>query len=63
LHGKQILCLAVTDLVQARAELDRRGADFVSEMFEDGTGVGWVYLQAPGGNIYQIYGPVNSAVA
>jgi catechol 2,3-dioxygenase-like lactoylglutathione lyase family enzyme len=63
LQGKQILCLAVPDLVQARADLDRRGAVFVSDMFDDGTGVGWIYLQAPGGNIYQIYGPVKSAVA
>jgi catechol 2,3-dioxygenase-like lactoylglutathione lyase family enzyme len=33
------------------------------DMFDDGTGVGWIYLQAPGGIIYQIYGPVKSAVA
>jgi catechol 2,3-dioxygenase-like lactoylglutathione lyase family enzyme len=63
LYGKQILCLPVPHLLQARAEMERRGAVFVSELFDDGTGLGWIYLQAPGGNIYQIYGPVKGDVA
>jgi hypothetical protein len=57
LHGKQILCLTVPDLLEAQAEMERRGAVFVSDMFHEGD-LGWIYVQAPGGNIYQIYGPV-----
>jgi len=63
LYGKQILCLQVPDLLQARAEMNSRGAVFVSELFDDGTGVGWIYVQAPAGNIYQIYGPVRGDAA
>jgi catechol 2,3-dioxygenase-like lactoylglutathione lyase family enzyme len=63
LQGKQVLCLAVPDLLQAQVEMQRRGAVFVSELFDDGTGVGWIYVQAPGGNVYQIYGPVRGDVA
>jgi hypothetical protein len=63
LSSKQILCLSVPDLLQARAEMESRGAVFVSELFDDSTGLGWIYLQAPGGNIYQIYGPVKGDAA
>ncbi|MGN6792050.1 MAG: VOC family protein [Streptosporangiaceae bacterium] len=59
LSGKQILCLTVPDLSEARAELERRGAVVVSDMFQEGADLGWIYVQAPGGNIYQIYGPVD----
>jgi hypothetical protein len=57
-RGRQILCLTVRDIVEARRELERRGAVFASEMLYDGEGLGWVYVQAPDGNVYQIYGPV-----
>jgi catechol 2,3-dioxygenase-like lactoylglutathione lyase family enzyme len=55
-RGKQILCLAVRDFLEARRELERRGAVFASDIFHK-AGVGWIYVRAPGGNIYQIYGP------
>lgn len=57
-RGKQILCLRVRNVAEARRELERRGAVFASEMFYDGEGLGWTYLRAPDGSIYQIYGPV-----
>jgi catechol 2,3-dioxygenase-like lactoylglutathione lyase family enzyme len=58
LHSKQILCLTVPDLLEARAEMEQRGAEFASGIFHEGD-LGWIYVQAPGGNIYQIYGPVS----
>jgi catechol 2,3-dioxygenase-like lactoylglutathione lyase family enzyme/mannose-6-phosphate isomerase-like protein (cupin superfamily) len=58
LQGKQVLCLRVRDIRAAMAELARRGAIFTSGLFNDGEGLGWVYVQAPGGNVYQIYGPI-----
>jgi len=62
LRGKQILCLTVPDLLEAKTEMERRGAVFVGDMFREGD-LGWIYVQAPGGNIYQIYGPVNGSQA
>ena len=58
LAGRQILCLRVRDLLEAKEELDARGAVFATGIFNNGEGLGWIYLQAPGGNIYQIYGPI-----
>jgi catechol 2,3-dioxygenase-like lactoylglutathione lyase family enzyme len=58
LRGKQVLCLTVQNILGAKAELERRGATFVSGLFTNGEGLGWVYVQAPGGNVYQIYGPI-----
>ncbi len=58
LRGRQILCLRVPDLLEARAELERRGAVLASDVFVEGDGLGWIYVQAPAGNVYQIYGPV-----
>ena len=58
LRGRQILCLTVGDVVAARRELERRGAVLASDLFRDGEGLGWFYVGAPDGNIYQVYGPV-----
>lgn len=58
LHGRQILCLTVRNVVDARRELERRGAVFASDIFHDGEGLGWTYVLAPDGNVYQVYGPV-----
>lgn len=58
LDGKQIVCLSVPDVLAARRELERRGAAFASEMLYDSEGLGWIYVRAPDGNIYQVYGPV-----
>jgi catechol 2,3-dioxygenase-like lactoylglutathione lyase family enzyme len=57
-RGRQILCLKVRNIEEARRELGRRGAAFASDMVYDGEGVGWIYVRAPDGNIYQFYGPV-----
>ena len=57
MQGRQILCLRVRDIVEAKGELERRGAVFASDMFYDGEGLGWIYVQAPDRNIYQVYGP------
>ena len=57
-RGRQILCLTVRNVVEARRELERRGAVCASEMLYDGEGLGWVYVEAPDGNVYQVYGPV-----
>jgi catechol 2,3-dioxygenase-like lactoylglutathione lyase family enzyme len=61
LHGKQIPCLRVEDLLRARDELTLRGATIISRLFDDGAGRGWLYVQAPGGSVYQFYGPVASS--
>jgi hypothetical protein len=58
LDGQQILCFTVPDVTAARDELERRGAAFVGDTIDDGEGLGWFYLQAPGEVIYQVYGPV-----
>jgi Glyoxalase/Bleomycin resistance protein/Dioxygenase superfamily len=60
LRGRQVLCMAVRDIEQARRELDRRGAVFASDTFYDGEGLGWAYVRAPDGNIYQVYGPAGN---
>jgi hypothetical protein len=60
LRGRQILCLTVRNILEAKQELERRGAVFASEMIDDGQGLGWIYLQAPGGNVYQVYGPIGN---
>jgi catechol 2,3-dioxygenase-like lactoylglutathione lyase family enzyme len=62
LHGKQILCFTVLDLLEAKGEMERRGAVFVGDIFHEGD-LGWTYVQAPGGNIYQIYGPLKGSPA
>ena len=62
LSGRQILCLTVPDLLRARAQLERRGAVFASDVFTESADLGWMYVQAPGGNIYQIYGPAKGRV-
>jgi catechol 2,3-dioxygenase-like lactoylglutathione lyase family enzyme/mannose-6-phosphate isomerase-like protein (cupin superfamily) len=58
LRDKQVLCLRVRDIHHAMAELARRGAIFTSGLFDNGEGLGWVYIRAPGGNVYQVYGPI-----
>jgi len=60
LRGRHIPCLKVEDILQARDEFTRRGAAVISRLFEDGAGLGWLYVQAPGGSIYQIYGHLTS---
>jgi catechol 2,3-dioxygenase-like lactoylglutathione lyase family enzyme len=57
-RGRQVLCLTVRNIEEARRELERRGAVFASDMVYDGEGQGWIYVRAPDGNIYQVYGPV-----
>jgi catechol 2,3-dioxygenase-like lactoylglutathione lyase family enzyme len=59
-RGRQILCLTVGDIVAAVRELERRGAVFASGLIDDGEGLGWIYVQAPGGNVYQVYGPLGA---
>jgi catechol 2,3-dioxygenase-like lactoylglutathione lyase family enzyme len=61
LAGKQVLCLRVRDLLAAMEELQRRRATFASSLFDNGDGLGWIYVQAPGDNVYQIYGPIAGA--
>jgi len=61
LHGQQILCFKVDDLLATRDELERRGATFASDVFDNGAGLGWTYVQAPGANIYQVYGPLRTS--
>lgn len=56
LRGKQILCLTVHDVAQAKQELERRGAVLASGVFDNGVGLGWFYVRAPDGNLYQVYG-------
>ena len=58
LRGRQILCLRVSDLLRAKADLETRGAIFTTRIFNNDEGLGWIYVQAPDGNIYQIYGPI-----
>lgn len=57
-RGRQILCLRVRDVLEAKRELERRGAVFASDMLYDSEGLGWIYLRAPDGNVYQVYGSV-----
>jgi catechol 2,3-dioxygenase-like lactoylglutathione lyase family enzyme len=56
MRGKQILCLIVHDAIQAKIELQRRGVMFASSVFNNGEGLGWFYIRAPDGNLYQVYG-------
>jgi catechol 2,3-dioxygenase-like lactoylglutathione lyase family enzyme len=58
LQGKQILCLKVRDILAAKEELERRQATIASVLFDNGEGLGWIYVRAPGDNVYQIYGPI-----
>ena len=58
LEGKQVLCLKVRHIYAAKEELLRRGATIVSDLFDNGEGLGWFYVQAPGDTVYQIYGPI-----
>jgi hypothetical protein len=57
-RARQILCLKVRNIVEAKRELERRGAVFAGDLIYDGEGLGWIYVRAPDGNVYQIYGPV-----
>jgi catechol 2,3-dioxygenase-like lactoylglutathione lyase family enzyme len=57
LSGRQILCLKVRDLRDAIRDLQHRGASFASDVIDDGEGTGWFYVHAPGGNVFQVYGP------
>ena len=57
LRGRQILCLRVEDILAAKTELEGRGALFMSGVFDNGEGLGWTYVRAPGENVYQVYGP------
>jgi predicted enzyme related to lactoylglutathione lyase len=61
LRGKQVLCLRVKDIRVAIQELRRRGATFASNLFDNGDGLGWIYVEAPGDNVYQVYGPIPSS--
>lgn len=61
LTGKQVLCLRVPDILAAIRELERRGATFASDLFDNREGLGWIYVRAPGDNVYQVYGPIPSA--
>src|SRR5262245_11670913 len=46
LQGRQILCLRVADIRPAMRDLQARGARIVSGLFDNGEGLGWVYIQA-----------------
>lgn len=59
LSGRQILCLKVHDIHDAIQELQQRGANFASDVIDDGDGTGWIYVHAPGGNVFQVYGPTH----
>jgi hypothetical protein len=52
-----VVCLTVDDLAGARAELGRKGAEFVTPVITAGDGWGWTYLRAPGGQVFQLHGP------
>jgi hypothetical protein len=52
-----VVCLTVDDLAGARAELARKGAEFVTPVITAGDGWGWTYLRAPGGQVFQLQGP------
>jgi catechol 2,3-dioxygenase-like lactoylglutathione lyase family enzyme len=58
LRGRQILCLRVPAIHPALRDLEARGAHLVSGPFDNGEGLAWVYVRAPDGNVYQIYGDV-----
>lgn len=55
LHDVTIVCIAVDDYDATRAELEARGQTFLTDTVSDGR-LGWAYVQAPDGAIYQIYG-------
>jgi catechol 2,3-dioxygenase-like lactoylglutathione lyase family enzyme len=52
-----VVCLTVDDLAGARAELARKGAQFVTPVITAGDGWGWTYLRALDGQVFQIHGP------
>ena len=52
-----VISITVDDLAATRRELEGRGVEFLTPIFDTRQGHGWTYLRAPDGNVYQIQGP------
>lgn len=60
LYHAPIASFSVDDVGEARAEMEAKGVEFVSPLFDAGQGWGWTYFRAPDGNVYQLQGRYGS---
>ncbi len=56
LYNGIIYSITVDDIILAQKEMSKKNIEFVSPLFDDKNGWGWIYFRSPDGTIWQIQG-------
>ena len=60
LYNGIIYSITVDNVVLARKEMVQKNIEFVSPLFDDKNGWGWIYFRSPDGAIWQIQGSLTT---